>query len=521
VKRTTLALLASCLALLANAGAASAAIDCNSPYRDPGKSLSQFMREYREACSPHIALAAPNVADSKVRMSSASFSNVPTWSDADILGQFNAIRDRRYMFGTSAPSVQRRISWMYPDDGCYTRAEQIVGQAGDAGKARPYKLFAFGSLRVYTPNTASGLITWWYHVVPIVKNGAGEVIVLDPSIETCRPLRWKDWLALMTDNLSNFDLGGEWGVTVADPNAYVPGSLVTGEPSHRTESLNSQQGGFLNLEWNRQVSLGRDPNVVLAASPPWGNKACVTSFTQGNRVNVPGNSSATSLAKCPYGTLAVGGGLAPDTSSVLVTRSARNGNGWEVVARNRSSSTSALWSEVTCLQGAGSSASITTVTGSKVTIARNAFNSTTATCSSGQLVGGGFLTTVGGSPSSIMKIYLNGRTASTGQSWRISGFNTSSGSRDLTSYAYCLRNVSTSVSQADGVLTSFEEGVSYAWCPGDHITLGGGFTMPRTASYSAASMWNNQDGAFGVWFDPAPAGGDPNARAYAECMTKP
>ena len=525
MKRTTLAVLATCLALAAKATDASAAInDCNSATRDPNRPYADHLREWKQACRPQgIALAAATVFDSMVTMSSASFSNVPTWSDADILSYFDSLRDRRYLVGTQNPGVQRRISWMWPDDGCFTRAEQFVGLAGDAGKTRPYKLFAFGGLRVYTSNAALGVIDWGYHVVPIVKNTAGDPIVLDPAIEPCRPLYWKDWLALMTDNLSDFDLGtaNGWGVTVGDSNAYVPSSMVTGEPSHRAESLNGQQNFYLNEEWRRQAELGRDPNVILGASPIWGGKACITSFTVGNSVNVPGNGSASSIAKCPrYATLAVGGGVAPDSPDVLITKSARNGNGWEFAARNRSSSASGIWSEVTCLQRPGRTASIGTVTSGKVAIAKGSNNGTTATCPSGEkLVGGGFLTTVGGSPSSIMKVYSSARTTGTSNSWRVSAQNNSSGSRDLTSYAYCLRNVNTTATQVTDTSAGFDGEVG-AYCPSGQIVLGGGFSFPRTSSYSLSSMWNGQEGSFWIYTSP-PAFGDTNVKANVECMTKP
>jgi hypothetical protein len=43
-------------------------------------------------------------------------------SYADLENQFHMIRDTRYL-QTSEPSFPRRLTWLYPDDGCYARAE--------------------------------------------------------------------------------------------------------------------------------------------------------------------------------------------------------------------------------------------------------------------------------------------------------------------------------------------------------------------------------------------------------------
>jgi len=64
-------------------------------------------------------------------------------------------------------------------------------------------------------------------------------------------------------------------------------------------------------------------------------------------------------------------------------------NGWEIDAKNVGSTSASLTSSAVCLVGAPTKASVKTVTGSKVTIGKGAYNSTTATCSSGVLVGGG------------------------------------------------------------------------------------------------------------------------------------
>ncbi len=477
-----------------------------------------------------ICLLAPATAmaqyvdQSVVHPANANFKNVPTWSDADISAQFQAMRDTRYLYATSNPSFARRISWLYPQDGCQVRAELAASMAGDAGKVRPYKLFVFAVdqnsnslLRLYTANDPSGVVTWPWHVAPVVKNTAGEPIVLDPAMEPCRPLPWKEWLANMVDDMSIYDQPS-CGVTVADSNAYDDMSLVTGNSNQRDDALYQEDNVYLDDEWNLQSTLLRNPTVVLGSAPPWSGTACVKTTVQYTTATVPENGSASVISTCPFATLNLGGGLMLSSNTWLVYKNARSGNGWEIDAKNVGSTSASLTSSAVCLVGAPTKASVKTVTGSKVTIGKGAYNSTTATCSSGVLVGGGFLTTVAGSPSSIMRIFLSGRTDSTGKNWRVSAYNTTSSNRDVTSYAYCLSNTNASLSQTSGNLTA--DGIATANCQAPLHALGGGFVFPRTTAYTVLTMDSEGDD-YAVDMLPAPSGGDSNAKAYAECMTNP
>ncbi len=250
-------------------GANAFAIDCNSAVRDPSVPYDQFMDDLLSNCPP----LTDDVFSSRTTLDNVDFGNVPTWDPEEITAYFRFTRDLRYMEGTDNPGFLRRISWLYPNDGCFSRAEQVNALVDDANMPKPYKLFAFGGLRVYTDNDPNGSVSWWYHVVSVVKTITGEPIVLDAAISPHRALEWTEWLRLMTDNITNYNnIPARWGVTVADPNAYHPFSLVVGEPSHEAESLDDQQTAYLNYEWNRQIELGRDPNVVLGDSPPWGNE---------------------------------------------------------------------------------------------------------------------------------------------------------------------------------------------------------------------------------------------------------
>ncbi len=251
------------LVLPADPAAAKADIARNSAKRDPNRSW----REYAEAGQKLSAgtslraAAAASVYDSRTSVWSANTSNLPVWTDAQIWSLFRAARDNRHM--SDSGGFRRRPTWMYPDDGCWIRAELAAIAAVEAGLPKPHKLFSFGSLTVSTPNSPSGSVSWWYHVVPVVKRTDGAVFVLDPAIDPTRPLGWGTWLLRQVTNLNNVE------VTFADSGAYGPFDPVTGSTPPSKPTVISNMQGYMSPEWSRQVALGRDPVVQLGYFPPW------------------------------------------------------------------------------------------------------------------------------------------------------------------------------------------------------------------------------------------------------------
>jgi hypothetical protein len=326
----------------------------------------------------------------------------------------------------------------------------------------------------------------------------------------------------MVDDLSEYDNvgpGTRWGVALGNANAYVPESLASGEPSHAAESLKAMSDGFLNplfMEWNRQIELGRDPNVVLGSNPPWGGYACVSGEERTAGATVAPNATQTLTVTCPFGTLATGGGISAPQGFLVTRNSKSSGNGWTITARNNTSSNAQLDVRAVCLTGAPSSAAVTTVTGSTTSVSPNATGSSNASCASGTLVGGGYLTT---GTTSIMRVYNNRRSTSTGSTWQVSAQNTTTASKSVTAYAYCLANTRFTFDQVAGGGV-YDGGFSGAFC-GPKQVMGGGYAFPRTSAYHVDFMATFGPERYLVSMDGAPPGGDPNGVGYAECLTHP
>ncbi|WP_394846255.1 hypothetical protein LZC95_02175 [Pendulispora brunnea] len=233
----------------------------NETYEEAAQRHSAIHRsKYPEAFDSAVSTAE----QSQVPVDKADLSRIPVWNDSEIVQHFERTRDLRFLSTSDRPWFSRRLSWLYPDDGCYARAELVSAKADEWLHKRPYRLFAFGNLLVNTPNYPSGKVQWWYHTVPVVKKAStGEPVVFDAALDPRRPIPWRQWLALQVSNLNDVR------VSVCDGNTYGAEHPCFGAPARTAEALSDQKNRFLGREWIRQVEMLRDPLRVLGDSPPW------------------------------------------------------------------------------------------------------------------------------------------------------------------------------------------------------------------------------------------------------------
>jgi hypothetical protein len=98
------------------------------------------------------------------------------------------------------------IPFLYPDDGCYARAHEMLRLMRLQG-IEGEKIWIFGSLHPATSNHPDCGVGWWYHVAPTlqVNTAAGiEKRVIDPSLMT-GPATADDWRARQADPAATFE----------------------------------------------------------------------------------------------------------------------------------------------------------------------------------------------------------------------------------------------------------------------------------------------------------------------------
>lgn len=207
-------------------------------------------------------------------------NTVTGWSNYQVIkDNFIKIRDIRYFNDEESNHFLRRITWLYPDDGCWTRAtaaiKDLFGPVNNlvTGFSRPSKIFAFGNLCVNTSNSPNHSVYWWYHTAPIVKDAqTNQFYVLDPAVNPYKPLLVEDWIAEISSN-SKACAGSENNVRVFNIcNGYGTGPFDYCNTSYETE-IDSMldQSIFRRAERDRQVELGREADKVLGDVPPWLN----------------------------------------------------------------------------------------------------------------------------------------------------------------------------------------------------------------------------------------------------------
>jgi hypothetical protein len=210
-----------------------------------------------------------NAFENRVPFFMANFSSVPQASLKQIQELFDRARDIRFMRDGDHNNFSRRTTWLFPDDGCYARAGLIIQHAIDWNFIVPSKIFAFGNLAVKTSNTPSGYASWWYHVAVIIRSEDSKLWVLDPSIQMDAPILVDDWVSAMSKDKNSI------GVSACSSFTYGPySSCFHANQSDNSAALQDDER-FLNAEWNRQISLHRDPIRVLGDFPPWKNSSIV------------------------------------------------------------------------------------------------------------------------------------------------------------------------------------------------------------------------------------------------------
>lgn len=223
--------------------------------------LSAALRNWN--WSTEVAPFGTTVYAARGRLNNEKIARIPEMRDFESMsGLFRQLRDDRFLFQSGRPNFPRRISWLYPDDGCFVRAELSRKKLVEYGGPTPVKLFVFGDLKAKTKNHPRGVVYWWFHVVTAYRL-QDKVFVIDPSLEPNRPILVQDWARRMGGPVSKFKF------SVCDAKAFGPYSACIGSQGRSHRSTIRLQSDYLRYEWNRALSMGRDPNKVLGDRPPW------------------------------------------------------------------------------------------------------------------------------------------------------------------------------------------------------------------------------------------------------------
>lgn len=236
-----------------------------SQKRYPGESFQEAIkrittREPQNSLKMLLAKSTP--FSKKVPLQKIDYSTVPAVSSYDeLINMFHMIRDTRFLYSPGKPDFERRISWLYPDDGCFARAALSRVKLDGEHFVIPAKIFAFGNLEMQTPYSEDGSVSWWYHV-SIVVNYMGSIYVLDPAAKSDGPMLIEDWY-------NKIGVVDEMEAVVCNPYTYDPFDRCYDATAKSDNKALNDQLKYLDKEWARIESLGFDPAVLLGNNPPW------------------------------------------------------------------------------------------------------------------------------------------------------------------------------------------------------------------------------------------------------------
>lgn len=234
-----------------------------SQKRLPNETFHQAFMRAKKSMPKTVFPESHTAMENRVPIMSIDYSKVPSVkTHQELINVFHLVRDSRFLATKNNPDFLRRITWLYPDEGCFARAALGGIKADDADVTRPAKIFAFGRLQVKTPFSPEGSVSWWFHVA-LVIGYMGDYYVIDPAIDQHAPMPVYEWYETMS-----YDTRKLTGVVC---NQYTYSALddcfnATSKSDARAES---DESSFLDDEWQRVKALGFDPNLILGESPPW------------------------------------------------------------------------------------------------------------------------------------------------------------------------------------------------------------------------------------------------------------
>lgn len=235
----------------------------HSAYRVPtesfGHSLGRYIKKLR-TITPYSSGQGTPIQKKKFYQD-LDLSILPEWNDLKQANRFfRLLRDSRFLRNNI--EFPRRVSWLYPQDGCWLRAEVGKTFLNQWRAPKLAKVFIFGNLKVTTPNAPKGFVTWWYHVAPSFRIGE-KAYIIDPAIEPKGPILLSKWILKQVPKLEQAK------ISICHEHTFSPSSQCFQAKKLSFSNTLKGQYKYLNREWNNLITLKRDPKKELGSEPPW------------------------------------------------------------------------------------------------------------------------------------------------------------------------------------------------------------------------------------------------------------
>ena len=242
----------------------------------PGETQAQALHALGHAIESSSAprlLSGGTAWDQRVSFAELDLSGLPQWTWWEAEEAFNLIRDSR-IFSDPAPErggFFRRLSWLYPVDGCFIRAHMMPRALAGRGLPELRQIFLFGGDMLARSHWAPGFpdgIPWVYHVTAIISID-GEPWIIDPALFSDGLLTLRQWVALFVTNPSDLKASICHGETLSPANPCLEPARDERIPDYESYSDMDWLNQFLIAEADNVGQMGFEPMVILGDSPPW------------------------------------------------------------------------------------------------------------------------------------------------------------------------------------------------------------------------------------------------------------
>lgn len=225
---------------------------------------SALSRVFQNRSSFETHSTGDSAFDQQTSFQKLNLSSIPQVPHLNLIHEmYKRVREIRAWTWGEMPTFPRRLTWLYPEDGCFLRAELMVQKLKEWGYLTPKQVFAFGELSFSTPYET---VNWWYHVAPAVRF-RDQVYIIDPAVDYQRPLLIQEWIQKISGSVEVTQF------TVCEAGAVSPDdSCHESESNWDEDDRKEMLQNSLQSEWSSlEVILGSSPSGILGDSPPWRN----------------------------------------------------------------------------------------------------------------------------------------------------------------------------------------------------------------------------------------------------------
>ncbi len=177
------------LLILSNAPVCSASPAYNKPTKD------EIIRRFEKKLSKLVGRCACTLDPSSEEAATRPLGQVPVRDFRDKSMHVAVVSEEYALRLFQEMTMQKKIPFGFPEDGCFARAHEMAFQLGRKEVATG-KVFASGIFRLANEKAAKGAVTWGFHVAPFVVVDTGkelQIRVIDPSL-FYEPVTLKAWL---------------------------------------------------------------------------------------------------------------------------------------------------------------------------------------------------------------------------------------------------------------------------------------------------------------------------------------